>query len=161
MILKYCEDTWALLRREKQLGKTIVITNGVFDILHAGHIHSLREAKKCGNILVVAVNSDDSVKRLKGSGRPIVKAADRMVVLDALRVVDFVIEFTDDTPEELICQIVPDVLVKGGDYEVEEIAGYKCVQESGGVIAIIPLLDGMSSTGIMKEVVDKASEQGD
>jgi len=141
--------------RYNNKNRKVVMTNGCFDILHAGHVHSLRQAKAMGDVLVVAVNSDASVQRLKGKSRPVVKLADRMAVLDALESVDYVVPFTEDTPETLICNVLPDVLVKGGDYKVHQIAGHKCVLEHGGRVEIVPLLDGKSTTGVIKTAIEK------
>jgi len=115
-------------------GETIVMTNGCFDILHAGHVHYLNEARKLGDRLIVAVNTDASVKRLKGPARPINSTENRMLVLDALSCVDWVVAFDDDTPKSIIDKIVPDKLVKGGDYNVEEIVGYDTVTQAGGEV---------------------------
>lgn len=137
----------------------VVMTNGVFDILHSGHIHSLREAKKLGDVLVVAVNSDESVRRLKGPSRPVVRLPDRMAVLDALEMVDYVVPFIGDSPEGVICNILPDVLAKGEDYKGKWIAGSKCVTENGGRVVLIPLLDGRSTTGIINTAVNLRNNQ--
>lgn len=133
-------------------GKTIVMTNGCFDLLHAGHIENLRHSKLYGDLLIVAVNSDESVRRLKGDKRPYVSLYDRMYVLDALEMVDFVVSFDEDTPENLICKVRPNILTKGGDYTVEQIAGHQCA----GKTVIIPLMAGHSTTGIALTVVERA-----
>jgi D-beta-D-heptose 7-phosphate kinase / D-beta-D-heptose 1-phosphate adenosyltransferase len=130
-------------------GETIVITNGCFDILHSGHVYYLEKAKSLGDRLIVAVNSDDSVKRLKGDARPINSLAARMEVLAGLRSVDWVVAFDEDTPERLINAVHPDVLVKGGDYKVDEIAGAKFVMDHGGKVEIIPFLEGFSSSNVI------------
>lgn len=127
--------------------KTIVFTNGCFDLLHQGHLYLLNEAKKLGDMLIVAVNTDDSVKRLKGNTRPIESLETRLNKLSTLDIVDYVIAFSDDTPIQLIQQILPNVLVKGGDYKKEEIVGNNIAQE----VVIIPLLDGFSTTKIISE----------
>ena len=136
----------------KELGQKIVMTNGCFDLLHAGHISYLEQARLLGDKLIVAVNSDDSVKRLKGDSRPIVPLEQRMVVLSGLSSVDWVVSFSEDTPEQLICAVKPDVLVKGGDYKVEEIAGNKCVTDNGGKVEILHFLDGCSTSEIVKKI---------
>lgn len=142
----------ALLREIRSRGETIVMTNGCFDILHAGHVQYLQQARQLGDHLIVAVNDDDSVKRLKGPGRPLNPLAHRMAVLAALKSVDWVMAFSEDTPEELIAKILPDVLVKGGDYRPEQIAGARQVLEHGGSVKIIPLLENCSTSRIIDSV---------
>lgn len=133
-------------------GKTIAFTNGVFDIIHAGHILSLSSAAAEGDILIVGLNSDASVKRLKGESRPVNDEDSRATVLASLLMVDAVVMFEEDTPLNLIKSIMPDVLVKGGDYKVEDIAGSKEVIEAGGRVAINPILEGFSTTGIIRKL---------
>lgn len=135
-----------LLRAEP---RRIVFTNGVFDILHAGHVTYLEEARALGDILVVGLNSDDSVRRLKGPTRPINTQEDRARVLGALRCVDHVIIFDDDTPLAVITALIPDVLVKGGDYTRDTVVGADIVEQHGGAVVIIPLLEGRSTTSII------------
>jgi D-beta-D-heptose 7-phosphate kinase/D-beta-D-heptose 1-phosphate adenosyltransferase len=130
-------------------GERIVMTNGCFDILHAGHVAYLEEAKARGDRLLVAVNDDASVARLKGAGRPINPLADRMAVLSALAAVDWVVPFAEDTPESLVTEIMPDVLVKGGDYRPENIAGARIVLNNGGKVEVLPFHDGRSTSGII------------
>lgn len=132
-------------------GKKIVFTNGCFDILHVGHVRYLNEARKLGDVLIVGINSDDSVKRLKGDTRPINSLNDRMEVLAALSCVDHVIPFEDDTPYELILDIQPDILVKGGDYRPEDVVGKDIVEAKGGKVVIIPLVEGKSTSSILKQ----------
>lgn len=136
-------------------GERIVMTNGVFDILHVGHVSYLEQARKLGDRLVVAVNDDASVKRLKGPARPVNGVEARMKVLAALSCVDWVVPFTEDTPERLICKLLPDVLVKGGDYRAEDVAGHGCVTKNGGEVRIIPLVDGVSTTNTIKAIQQK------
>ncbi len=133
-------------------GKTIAFTNGVFDIIHAGHILSLSSAAAEGDILIVGLNSDASVKRLKGESRPVNDEDSRATVLASLLMVDAVVMFEEDTPLNLIKAIMPDVLVKGGDYKVEDIAGSKEVIEAGGRVVINPILEGFSTTGIIRKL---------
>jgi D-beta-D-heptose 7-phosphate kinase/D-beta-D-heptose 1-phosphate adenosyltransferase len=140
------------LNRWRLLNKKIVFTNGVFDILHEGHIASLSEAALHGHILIVAVNSDASVKRLKGESRPVNGENSRMLLLASLLMVDAVILFEEDTPLNLITAILPDAMVKGGDYTVEQIAGAKEVIANGGVVKIVPILEGFSTTGIIEKM---------
>jgi D-beta-D-heptose 7-phosphate kinase/D-beta-D-heptose 1-phosphate adenosyltransferase len=136
----------------KLRGEDIVMTNGCFDIIHAGHVSYLNSARKLGQRLIVAVNSDASVRGLKGEGRPINRCDRRMTVLAALGAVDWVVEFTEDTPERLINELLPDVLVKGGDYKVEEIAGHKQVLANGGKVNILQFEDGCSTTAIIDAI---------
>lgn len=138
------------VQRWKFLSKTFAFTNGCFDILHEGHIYSLSQAAQEADYLVVGLNADDSVKRLKGDGRPINSQASRATLLAALVMVDAVVIFEEDTPSELIMALQPDVLVKGGDYTVEQIAGAREVIASGGRVVINPLLQGFSTTSILE-----------
>ncbi len=130
----------------------IVMTNGCFDILHAGHVAYLEEAKSLGDRLIVAVNDDDSVRRLKGESRPINALEDRMLVLAGLAAVDWVVPFADDTPAALIAAVLPDVLVKGGDYRPEEIAGAREVLENGGEVRVLSFRDGHSTSRIIAKL---------
>lgn len=140
------------VKRWRLLDKKIVFTNGVFDILHEGHIASLSEAALNGHILIVGVNSDASVKRLKGESRPVNSQGSRSLLLAALLMVDAVVLFEEDTPLNLVKAIMPDVLVKGGDYTVEQIAGAKEVMANGGQVKIVPILEGFSTTGIIEKM---------
>lgn len=133
------------------MGKKIVFTNGVFDILHRGHIYSLSQAAKEGDYLIVGLNADVSVKRLKGESRPVNDEQSRALVLASLIMVDAVIIFEEDTPLALITSIMPDVLVKGGDYTVDQIAGAKEVIANGGRVVINPILEGFSTTAIIAQ----------
>ena len=149
-------DTLSVVRKEaNEQGKKVVFTNGCFDILHVGHITYLNEAKKLGDVLVIGLNSDSSVKRLKGETRPINTELDRARVLDALRSVDYVSIFNEDTPFELLEQIVPDVLVKGGDYKKEDVVGGDIVTRNGGEVIIIPFVDGKSTTSIIERATKR------
>ncbi len=130
-------------------GKIVVMTNGCFDILHAGHIHYLMQARQLGDHLIVAVNDDNSIRRLKGLTRPIHTLANRLAVLSALTCIDSLIAFSEDTPEHLICNILPDILVKGGDYQPHQIAGSHCVKAQGGQVKVLPFLEGCSTTAIL------------
>jgi D-beta-D-heptose 7-phosphate kinase / D-beta-D-heptose 1-phosphate adenosyltransferase len=136
----------------KEAGEKIVMTNGCFDILHAGHIQYLQEAKALGQRLIVAVNSDASVKRLKGEARPINTLEQRMAVLAALGAVDWVVDFDDDTPQALIAAVLPNVLVKGGDYEVSEIAGHREVIDNGGDVKILEFVKGLSTSNVVDKI---------
>lgn len=140
------------LAQWRLLGKTIAFTNGCFDILHAGHIASLTEAGQQADILVVGLNADVSVKGLKGESRPVNDEQSRALVLAALSMVDAVILFSEDTPRELILSIQPDILVKGGDYKVEDIAGAKEVIAAGGKVIINPIVPGFSTTLLIEKM---------
>ncbi len=142
------------VRRLQQQGQTIVMTNGCFDILHAGHVSYLQAAAQLGDRLIVAVNDDASVTRLKGEGRPVNNVARRMAVLAGLGAVDFVVPFSEDTPQSLIANILPDILVKGGDYKVEDIAGGAEVIANGGKVNVLHFEEGVSTTAIIKQIVD-------
>ena len=137
-------------------GGTIVFTNGCFDILHAGHVRYLAAAEAMGDFLVIGLNSDASVRRLKGEGRPIVSEEDRAEVLDALRAVDIVTIFDEPTAEELIRLVRPNVYVKGGDYTLDTLPEAKIVQEAGGRVEFIPFVDGHSTTSVIEKI--KASD---
>jgi D-beta-D-heptose 7-phosphate kinase/D-beta-D-heptose 1-phosphate adenosyltransferase len=132
--------------------KRIVFTNGVFDILHEGHIASLSEAASYGDILVVGLNSDSSVKRLKGPERPYQPGTVKSIVLASLVMTDVIVLFEEDTPLQLITAFMPDILVKGGDYTVEQIAGAKEVLAAGGEVKIAKIIDGVSTTGIIEKM---------
>ena len=144
-------------RRLRRSGKRIVFTNGCFDILHAGHIHYLEQAKRLGDILVVGLNSDRSVRKLKGRGRPVSPEKDRARVLAALSCVDCVSIFGEETPLHLIKIVRPHILVKGADWSVPSIAGGREVKNWGGKVKLIPLLQGRSTSGILKKIKSKKS----
>jgi D-beta-D-heptose 7-phosphate kinase/D-beta-D-heptose 1-phosphate adenosyltransferase len=133
-------------------GETVVMTNGCFDILHAGHVTYLEEASKLGDRLVVAVNIDETVRALKGADRPVNPLQNRMHVLAALGCVDWVVPFTEETPERLICAVAPDYLVKGGDNDPDKIPGARCVREAGGSVAVLTYVDGVSTTRIVDSI---------
>ena len=141
-----------LVAQWRLLGKRIAFTNGIFDILHKGHIYSLSQAAKEADYLIVGVNSDSSTKKLKGDSRPVNDEQSRALLLASLVIVDAVVLFEDDTPLELIKVIMPDVLVKGGDYTIEQIAGAKEVMDNGGRVVINPILEGFSTTGIIGKI---------
>lgn len=147
----------AAVTRARAAGERVVMTNGCFDVLHPGHIRYLRQARALGDRLIVAVNDDASVRRLKGADRPVNALADRMALLAALDGVDWVVPFGEDTPERLIGAVVPDVLVKGGDYTVQQIAGAGCVQAAGGEVCVLPFVAGYSTTSLL----DRVRKRGD
>lgn len=151
------EEVKTLVEMAQSRGEKVVMTNGCFDLLHSGHVRYLNEAARQGDRLIVAVNSDESVKALKGDSRPVVGLESRMELLSALSCVDWVVPFNEETPEELICYLKPDVLVKGGDYKPEEIAGSKCVWENGGEVAILSFWEGYSTTKLVDKI--QAEEQ--
>jgi rfaE bifunctional protein nucleotidyltransferase chain/domain len=140
------------IEKWKKEGKKIVFTNGCFDIIHAGHVDYLQKAKSLGDVLVVGLNSDSSVKRLKGEERPINPLEYRKKVLEALKPVDLVIVFEEDTPESLIKAVKPDILVKGGDYTIENIVGADFVQSYGGKVITIDFVYDVSTTKIAKKI---------
>ena len=146
------EELLALRRSLKSKGKRVVFTNGCFDILHRGHVEYLTRAKALGDVLIVGVNSDESVTRLKGPGRPIVEQEDRAVIVAALAAVDYVCLFKEDTPFELIKQVVPDVLVKGADWNVEDVIGKDIVERAGGSVQTIDFLPSRSTTGLIDRI---------
>jgi D-beta-D-heptose 7-phosphate kinase/D-beta-D-heptose 1-phosphate adenosyltransferase len=141
-----------LLKLSELNSEKIVMTNGCFDILHAGHVQFLEQAKKLGDKLIIAINTDKSVKNLKGQNRPINNLKSRIEVLKGLSSVDWIIPFDEDTPEKLIESITPNILVKGSDYKIEQIAGAKHVIKNGGEVFTIKLLKGHSSTNIIKKI---------
>ena len=136
----------------RQEGKRVVFTNGCFDILHRGHIEYLKRARVFGDVLIVAVNSDVSVRRLKGEQRPIIPEEDRAEIVAALGVVDYVTIFDEETPYELILDLVPDVLVKGADWKVEEVVGRDVVEAAGGHVATVEYIPNRSTTGIIETI---------
>lgn len=140
------------LAQWRLLGKTVVFTNGCFDILHAGHIASLTEAAKYGDLLIIGLNSDSSIKGLKGTNRPVNDEHSRALLLASLAMTDAVVLFSDPTPRELIVEIKPDVLVKGGDYKVEDIAGAAEVLGWGGKVIINPIVEGYSTTSLINKI---------
>lgn len=137
---------------EKKNNKRIVFTNGCFDLIHKGHIALLKGAKKEGDILVVAINSDDSVKGLKGEGHPIFPASERAEILASFQMVDFVTIFNEETPYKIISELKPDVLVKGGDWGKKQVVGRDIVEENGGRVVIIPQITGSSTSKIIERI---------
>jgi rfaE bifunctional protein nucleotidyltransferase chain/domain len=140
------------VNRWRLLQKTIAFTNGCFDILHQGHIASLSQAAEEADFLIVGVNADESVRKLKGEGRPVNDQQSRAIILASLLMVDAVVIFEEDTPLNLINAILPDVLVKGGDYAIEEIAGAKEVIATGGKVIINPIIPGFSTSGLIEKI---------
>ena len=135
--------------------KKIVFTNGCFDILHRGHVEYLRSAKLLGDVLIIGLNSNESVQRLKGNPRPYQDEKDRAIILDALEAVDLVAIFEEDTPFELICELKPDILVKGGDYNFHSVVGASEVESWGGTVKIIPFLKGYGTSKLIEKIIDR------
>lgn len=150
----------ALASRLRRRGRVVVFTNGCFDLLHAGHVELLERARAQGDFLVVGVNSDPSVRRLKGPGRPIVPLRERMEILAALRAVDCVVPFGEATPARLIARLRPAVLVKGADYRGKEIVGSATVEALGGRVVTVPLRRGRSTSGLIRRVLGPAAPRG-
>ena len=136
----------------KQAGEEVVFTNGCFDIIHRGHIEALAQTADLGNRLIIGLNSDSSIQKLKGKNRPIIDEQSRAILLASFSFVDAVILFSEDTPINLIRTLNPDVLAKGGDYEISTIVGHKVVQENGGQVILVPFVDGFSSTTIIDKI---------
>ncbi len=134
-------------------GQKVVFSNGCFDIMHAGHVSYLSAARRLGDKLVIGLNSDESVRRLKGPQRPVCSETDRATVLSALEAVDAVTLFDEDTPENLINTLLPDILVKGADWDIDQIAGAGAVLEHGGQVLTLPLLEGRSTSGIIEKII--------
>lgn len=148
------------IRRDLKLKKKkVVFTNGCFDLLHAGHVDYLAKAKECGDILIVGLNSDSSVKDIKGKDRPIVTELERAYILKNLKSVDYVVLFNESTPKELIFEIVPDVLIKGADWEIENIVGRDIVEKNGGSVQTIEFITQQSTTNIIEKVLAIYNEQ--
>lgn len=154
--IKPFEEIHSLSKSWKAKGQSVVFTNGCFDLLHYGHIHYLAESRDLGDKLIVGVNSSDSVRRLKGPNRPINDDATRLYLLAALSCVDAVVVFEEDTPLELITMLLPDVLVKGGDYEIDQIVGAKEVLANGGLVKSLDFITGYSTSDIERKI--KGSE---
>jgi D-glycero-beta-D-manno-heptose 1-phosphate adenylyltransferase len=151
----------ALIRERERLrreGKRVVFTNGCFDLLHPGHVRYLAEARSMGDALVVALNDDQSVRRLKGEGRPILNERERAEVISALQVVDYVTIFDEETPRELIAELLPDVLVKGGDWPLDQIIGREEVEAAGGSVVSLPYVEGSSTSEIIERAARARSQ---
>ena len=157
--IKSWEEATHLCDNLRSQGKKIIFTNGCFDILHSGHIQYLEQAKALGDILFLGLNSDDSVRRIKGSPRPIVSEEERAFVVAGLQSVDFVVIFEQDTPYELIRLLKPDILVKGGDWNPEDIVGSDIVQGYGGRVLSLPYLEGISTTELFFKIAAAFSDK--
>ena len=156
MILDILELS-SIVNTLKQDGKRIVFTNGCFDIIHVGHVRYLKEARELGDVLVVGLNSDISVRTIKGNNRPIVPQGERAEVLSSLKYVDYVVIFGEPDPYNTIAAIEPDVLVKGGDWGIDKIIGRDIVESYGGKVCTIPFIEGASSSGIIEDILTKYS----
>ena len=152
MALNQNHEVYEMITDAKAKGNTIVFTNGCFDILHAGHVRYLNAAKALGDVLIVGLNNDESVRRLKGEGRPVNPSEDRAEVLAALRAVDHVVVFGEATAEELVRQLKPDIYVKGGDYSLETLPEAKIVGSYGGKTVLIPMVEGRSTTNVIRRL---------
>ena len=146
------EQAILVRNRLKELGIKTVFTNGCFDLLHRGHVTYLQKAREQGDVLFLGLNTDASVQRLKGPSRPILPLEDRAGVLAALECIDHIIPFDEDTPRELIAALLPDVLIKGGDYNVQDIVGREEVENAGGMVTTIPLVEGRSTTATIEKM---------
>jgi len=151
--LKNLDELAALAAQARQNGKSVVFTNGCFDILHRGHVHVLRQAKAAGDLLIVALNSDRSVKEIKGAKRPVLPETDRIELIGAMEMVDYVIIFDESDPYKLIAAIKPNVLAKGGDWSADKIIGADVVERAGGRIVVIPYLQGFSTSEIIERIM--------
>jgi rfaE bifunctional protein nucleotidyltransferase chain/domain len=150
--LKSLEEIKAIVVDARTNGKKVAFTNGCFDLLHRGHVHVLRAARACADLLIVGINSDQSVKQIKGPTRPVLPESDRCELLGAMEMVDFVVLFNEPDPHNLISAIRPDVLVKGGDWHTEKIIGSDMVEEAGGRVVVVPYIKGFSTTEIIERI---------
>ncbi|MEW6619312.1 MAG: D-glycero-beta-D-manno-heptose 1-phosphate adenylyltransferase [bacterium] len=153
--IKTLEELKNIISDLKNQDKQIVFTNGCFDILHYGHIKYLEEAKTYGDILIVAINSDESIKKIKGDTRPLMPQEDRAYILSALSCVDYVLIFEEIDPVRIISELIPDVLVKGGDYQLNEIKGREIVTSAGGKVLTIPEIKGKSTTNLIQTIIER------
>ena len=144
------------VRSWREESRKLVFTNGCFDILHSGHVRYLQTAADFGDILILGLNSDTSVRKLKGSHRPIMSQNDRAYILSAIETIDYIVIFDEETPARLIQSVSPDVLVKGGDYLPEDVVGYDTVAENGGCVKIVPYVEGKSTTAIVNSILDQS-----
>jgi len=156
--LKSLDELTAIAAQARKKGQTIVFTNGCFDLLHRGHVHILRQAKAAGDLLIVALNSDRSVKQIKGPKRPIMPETDRIELIEAMEMVNYVILFDEPDPTRLIDAIKPDVLVKGADWTADKVVGAELVEKDGGRVVRIPYLQGFSTSEIIERIVKQDGE---
>ena len=153
--IKERKDLTRIIKNLKARGKRIIFTNGCFDLLHVGHVRYLEEAKALGDVLVIGVNSDSSVRKIKGPGRPILPVEERVEILSGLGCVDYVAVFDELDPLKLITSLQPNVLAKGGDWTKEQIAGGEVVEKSGGEVIIIPLVQGVSTSNLIETILKR------
>lgn len=146
-------------RALRRKNRKVVFTNGCFDLVHSGHVHLFREAKKLGDVFIVAVNEDESVRRLKGESRPIFTLEERLEILGAIEAIDYLTSFSDDTPQRVIAALLPDILVKGGDWKPGEVVGREEVERAGGRVVIVPYLEGRSSSEIIDRIFQSAESK--
>lgn len=146
------KETIVRFGREKRNGKKVVFTNGCFDLLHPGHIRSLEAARALGDVLIVGMNSDESVRTLKGRGRPVIPAQERAEILASLECVDAVVIFDELTPQRVVAELLPDILVKGGDWPGNQIVGREEVEAAGGKVVLVDVLEGYSTTEILRRI---------
>lgn len=146
-----------LINKYKTENKKVVFTNGCFDLIHAGHLDYLKKAKEMGDILIVGLNSDSSVKRIKGDKRPILNEDERYFLISNLKPVDYAVLFEEDTPEKIINELIPDVLVKGADWSIENIVGKETVEKNGGVVKTIEFVNNQSTSKIITDIVERYS----
>jgi D-glycero-beta-D-manno-heptose 1-phosphate adenylyltransferase len=158
--IKTLQEVILLRARMREEGKKLVFTNGCFDILHVGHVRYLNQARALGDALIVGINSDRSVREIKGPSRPIVSEAERAEVVASLACVDYVFIFDDPTPKGVIDAIVPDVLIKGADWDISRIIGRATVEGAGGVVSNIPIVEGSSTTEIIERVIERFGKFG-
>ena len=154
-VLKSLDELKRIRKKLKDEGKKVVFTNGCFDLIHAGHVDYLLKAKSLGDILIVGLNTDESVKRIKGERRPILKQKERAFIISNLKPVDYVVLFNEDTPKELISKLIPDILVKGADWSIDKIVGADIVTENGGTVKTIDFVNEQSTSKIIDEIISK------
>jgi len=148
----YLDTLTKQVKQWKMAGKKVVFTNGCFDIIHRGHIEVLARTADLGDKLIIGLNSDQSIQKIKGEDRPVIDEQSRAILLAALSFVDAIVLFSEDTPLELISALLPNVLAKGGDYEIETIVGHEIVQKNGGKVKLVPFVDGFSSSTIIDKI---------
>jgi rfaE bifunctional protein nucleotidyltransferase chain/domain len=153
--IKTRKELRTIVAQHQECGRKVVFTNGCFDLIHIGHIRYLREARQQGDVLIVAINSDASVRKIKGPQRPILGETERSRILEAFEVVDYITVFEEVDPWQIINDLKPDVLVKGGDYEINEIVGHDLVLETGGRVLSVPLVPGASTSKVIQTILDR------
>ena len=156
---KEFEDLLKIREELRSKKKKVVFTNGCFDLLHSGHIHLIQEAKKHGDVFIVAVNEDESIRKIKGGSRPIFPLEERLEVLEAIEDIDYLVTFSEETPKRIIAALLPDVLVKGGDWKPEDVVGKTEVENAGGRVVIIPYLEGRSTSEIIGRITKSAENK--